>query len=91
MRYLPTHRSCRQHRRLSEVLLNLLDNAIKYNRDGGTVTVSLTAGGEQAVLKFPDNGIGIPGKIRIKFWNGFTGSIKPAAREYGGSDPVWLS
>lgn len=72
-------------RRLSEVLLNLLDNAIKYNRDGGTVTVSLTAGGEQAVLKISDNGIGIPREDQDKIFERFYRVDKARSREYGGS------
>lgn len=39
---------------------NLVTNAIKYNREGGTVSVELFKDGEFAVLKVKDTGIGIP-------------------------------
>ena len=46
--------------RLSRVLDNLLDNAIKYSPRGGTVEVSISTSGEQAVLRVADHGEGIP-------------------------------
>jgi signal transduction histidine kinase len=45
--------------RLEQVLLILLDNAIKYNRPGGTVEVTLRGAGQQAMLEVCDTGRGI--------------------------------
>jgi signal transduction histidine kinase len=45
--------------RLEQVLLILLDNAIKYNRPGGTVEVTLRSAGQQAMLEVCDTGRGI--------------------------------
>ncbi len=45
--------------RLRQVLLNLLTNAIKYNRDGGWIEVQARQEGEQAVLQVSDSGVGI--------------------------------
>jgi signal transduction histidine kinase len=45
--------------RLQQVLLILLDNAVKYNRPGGTVEVTLRGAGQQAVLEVHDTGRGI--------------------------------
>jgi len=45
--------------RLKQVLLNLLTNAIKYNKTNGTVTVSLETYKEYILLKVKDTGIGI--------------------------------
>jgi signal transduction histidine kinase len=45
--------------RLEQVLLILLDNAIKYNRPGGTVEVTLRGAGQQAMLAVCDTGRGI--------------------------------
>src|SRR5919108_2662560 len=45
--------------RLEQVLLILLDNAVKYNRPGGTVEVTLRGAGQQAMLEVRDTGRGI--------------------------------
>ncbi|TMH67225.1 MAG: hybrid sensor histidine kinase/response regulator, partial [Betaproteobacteria bacterium] len=45
--------------RLTQVVENLLHNAIKFTDGGGTVEIALTRDGEQAVLKVRDSGIGI--------------------------------
>lgn len=45
--------------RLRQVLLNLLSNALKYNRPGGRVTVQLLAGGERVGIEVADTGLGI--------------------------------
>ncbi len=45
--------------RLRQALLNLLTNAIKYNRDGGTVLVEARAQGRQRVLRVSDSGRGM--------------------------------
>ena len=45
--------------RLRELFLNLVDNAIKYSRSGGTVEMALTIEQEQARLSVTDHGIGI--------------------------------
>lgn len=45
--------------RLKQVMVNLIDNAIKYTPAGGAVTVTAKAEGEQGVMTVADNGIGI--------------------------------
>ncbi len=46
--------------RLKQIILNLLTNAIKYNRPGGTVTISSAAQNNMAIIRITDTGIGIP-------------------------------
>lgn len=46
--------------RLEQVVLILLDNAVKYNHEGGTVEVSIRQEGQQAIVAVRDSGRGIP-------------------------------
>jgi signal transduction histidine kinase len=46
--------------RLKQLVLNLLTNAIKYNKSGGRVRVSLHREGDELLLAIEDNGRGIP-------------------------------
>jgi signal transduction histidine kinase len=46
--------------RLSQVLLNLLQNAIKYSPDGGPIQVKMTRTASEVVLSVTDHGMGIP-------------------------------
>jgi len=46
--------------RIKQVLVNLLDNAIKYSREGGHVVISVRAEDNNAVLIVTDDGVGIP-------------------------------
>jgi CheY-like chemotaxis protein len=46
--------------RLKQVLLNLLANAVKYNREGGSVTVEVRGLGDRARILVVDTGMGIP-------------------------------
>jgi two-component system, sensor histidine kinase len=46
--------------RFRQILLNLLDNAVKYNRDNGIVTITGRMEGETIYIHIRDNGIGIP-------------------------------
>jgi signal transduction histidine kinase len=47
-------------KRIEQVLSNLLDNAIKYSPEGGTITVVGRGTGQQAIIWIRDQGIGIP-------------------------------
>ncbi len=47
-------------RRLKQVLLNLISNAINYSPDGGTLTLSARIDGAEAVIAVSDTGLGIP-------------------------------
>ena len=55
---------------LGEMLSNLIDNAIRYGRDGGRVTVSVTAGA-QPKLSVEDDGPGIPEAARQQVFQRF--------------------
>jgi two-component system sensor histidine kinase TctE len=55
----------------AELIGNLLDNAIRYNRPGGTVTVHLYRRDGQAMVDIDDDGPGIPEAQREKVWDRF--------------------
>ena len=48
------------HHRLRQALLNLVDNAVKYNEPGGRLTLDLRRDGEQARIEITNTGPGIP-------------------------------
>lgn len=53
------------------ILLNLMDNAVKYGREGGNVTLSLRKNGDEAVCSVEDDGIGIAEEALEKIWERF--------------------
>ncbi|MGB4767809.1 MAG: HAMP domain-containing sensor histidine kinase [Candidatus Saccharimonas sp.] len=48
---------------LSEVISNLIDNALKYSNEGGAVSVSAAVDGDSVKVSVVDNGIGIPASV----------------------------
>jgi signal transduction histidine kinase len=54
--------------RMRQVFANLLDNAIKYTPEGGTVTIALRHEPDGAVVTFRDTGSGIPAEEQDKIW-----------------------
>jgi heavy metal sensor kinase len=71
--------------RLREVATNLVTNAIRYNRPGGRVDVSLRAEADAAVLTVADTGPGIPEADRPHLFERFYRVDKARSREVGGS------
>ncbi len=72
--------------RLEQVLGNLLDNAVKYGRDGGTVTVGGRAvAGGMVELYVQDDGPGIPAEARERVFERFYRVDKARSREQGGT------
>jgi signal transduction histidine kinase len=57
--------------RLKQVLVNLIDNAIKYTPEGGEVHVSVTASGNKAQLKVQDTGIGVDPAHHVRIFDRF--------------------
>ena len=54
--------------RMRQVFGNLLDNAIKYTPEGGAIAIAASNESADAVVKFRDNGIGIPPEEQDKIW-----------------------
>jgi signal transduction histidine kinase len=59
------------HDRITQVVTNLLDNAIKYSSDGGLIEVDLRPGMRQVDLVVRDHGVGIPADRRDKLFERF--------------------
>jgi len=71
--------------RLQQVIVNLLDNAIKYTPEGGSVTVSVDAKANAAVLKVTDTGIGISEAAQAHIFERFYRTDKARSRRLGGT------
>jgi len=72
------------HKRMEQVLLNLLENAIRYT-EKGSVVVRLVKQKEATVLSVSDTGIGIPKDELPYIFERFYRVEKSRAREYGGT------
>ena len=70
---------------LYQVLFNLVENAVKYNKPGGTIWVELCREKENAVLTVADSGIGIPEEDKPKIFDRFYRVDKARSREAGGT------
>jgi signal transduction histidine kinase len=71
--------------RLKQVIVNLLDNAIKYTPEGGTVTLSVRTEDKQALLEVTDTGIGIPAAALPRLFERFFRVDGARSREHGGA------
>jgi len=71
--------------RLKQALVNLVDNAIKYNRPGGEVKISVRANDSQVVVEIKDNGIGISQADQQRIFERFYRVDKSRSRAQGGS------
>ncbi len=76
---------CGIWRLLSEMVYNLCDNAVKYNRPGGSVTVTVKACEKGAMLRVSDTGIGIPKNRQDRVFERFYRVDKSHSRELGGT------
>lgn len=70
---------------LEEILFNLCDNAIKYNKEGGRVEVSVTREPQWVVLTVQDTGIGIPSGETDRVFERFYRVDKSHSKEIGGT------
>lgn len=70
---------------LSSIVYNLCDNAIKYNRKGGSVSVMVKKEGTHVVLSVADTGIGIPPEHQERIFERFYRVDKSHSKEIGGT------
>ena len=71
--------------KLAQVCYNIIENAIKYTPDGGTITVSLQKVGRDAVLEITDTGVGIPEEDVPHVFDRFYRVDKARSRDTGGT------
>ena len=67
------------------LIFNLTENAVKYNRQGGSVWVSVTQEPEKLLLRVSDTGCGIPEEYQRSIFQPFFRVDKSRSREYGGA------
>lgn len=70
---------------LYELLYNLIDNAIKYNTDGGKVEVAVSAGDTGTTVSVKDTGIGIPPEYQARVFERFFRVDKSRSKASGGT------
>jgi heavy metal sensor kinase len=71
--------------RLKQVVVNLLDNAIKYTSEGGTVHMTVAAQESKAVLEVSDTGMGIPPEALPRVFERFFRVDAARSRDQGGA------
>jgi heavy metal sensor kinase len=70
---------------LKRMLLNLLDNAVKYTPPGGRISVALESQNGQALIVVKDTGIGIPAADQARIFDRFYRVDKARSRALGGA------
>lgn len=80
--------------RISEVLNNLINNAVTYSQSGGKVEVSIQSDGKQVVTSVVDNGPGIPKEAQPKIFTKFfrvQGALDKSSNSQGSGLGLFIS
>lgn len=70
---------------LEEMIYNLIDNAIRYNRENGSISVAVTDNENETVVSVKDTGIGIDEKYQERVFERFFRVDKSRSKETGGT------
>ena len=70
---------------MKQLLLNLIDNAIKYTPEGGTVIINQFTRNNEITIEVIDNGVGIPKEDQDKIFQRFYRVDKARSRSVGGT------
>jgi heavy metal sensor kinase len=71
--------------RIKQVVVNLLDNAIKYTPRGGSISLNVRSSGEKAIIEVADTGIGIPAAALPHIFERFFRVDEARSRDAGGA------
>ena len=92
LRHITVHTDLQEHSylrnqedSLHQIIFNLVENAIKYNRDGGEVFVRVSVGDGKVCVEVADTGFGIPESERAHVFDRFYRVDKARSRAVGGS------
>lgn len=72
-------------KKLAEVIENIISNGVKYNRVGGSLTITSAPKDDGVVFEFRDTGLGIPSSEQSKVFTKFFRSEKPEAHQHPGT------
>jgi two-component system phosphate regulon sensor histidine kinase PhoR len=81
----PAPRALGDRRALEQILLNLLDNAIKYSEPGGRIEIFVSGSAAGVRVDVSDTGIGIPEADRARIFERFYRVEKARSRDLGGT------
>lgn len=81
----PGHRVPLAEDELTQILMNLVDNAIKFNRENGRVLLTSTARDREVMIEVKDTGVGIAPEDRDRLFERFYRVDKARTRETGGT------
>ncbi len=70
---------------MSELMYNLVDNGIKYNKNGGSVHISVKKDGREIIISVRDTGVGIPEEHQDRIFERFYRVDKSRSKETGGT------
>jgi two-component system sensor histidine kinase VicK len=71
--------------KMTQVIDNVISNAMKYSPEGGNITVTLLQQGHQLQISISDQGMGIPRESQSKIFERFYRVDKARARSVGGT------
>ena len=70
---------------MNELFTNLINNAIKYNKPGGKVTVTVTSEADEIIIIVEDTGVGIPQESKQRVFERFYRVDKGRSKKIGGT------
>lgn len=73
-----------EYKSLEQLFINLIDNAVKYNKEGGSISIRASQSDNKAIIEVQDTGIGIPEQDLPRIFERFYRVDKSRSRQTGG-------